>query len=235
MTEQALTVTPQEAEPITADAITAAAVYDPRAKEIEAAKRLWIEIETMVRQDKLDPDAELTEDDKRTIQDSFDGETKLDSLIEGLIGERIVQESYVPGLDKKIEDMKARKDRAKNRIGWINSLIDQAMVTAGWIGKDKTFRCALGTVNTRPATPTVEVLEESKVPSKFFKRPDPTLDKIELNKHVLGRYRAMDAALALRDQTEREQAIAKVQTDFGDEVPGVRVKIEGYTTTIKTS
>lgn len=226
---------PATTEPLTDDVVTAAAKFDTRARELEAAKRLWGEIELEVRRGKLEPGEELTDDDIRTIQDSFDGATTLDTLIRNLLLDNIQLATVAPGIDKVVADLQARKARATKGMAWNKALIEKAMITAGWIGKESTFKCDVASVNVRRATATVEVVEESKIPSEFFVRAEPELSKAILNKKVLDRFKAMNAALALKDQTERETALAKVQEDFGAEIPGVQVKVDGYTTTVKYS
>lgn len=220
---------------ITDDVLSEAAKFDPRARELEAAKRLWIEIELEVRRGKLEPGEELTADDIRTVQDSFDGATTLESLIRRLMLEIIDLDTIAPGIDAVIANLSARKQRAAKGIAWNRALIEKAMIMAHWIGKDKALKLDVGNVNCRQANATVEVIEETKIPAHFFKRADPVIDKKTLNEKVLGRHKAMVAALAITDQTEREQALAKVQADFGEEIPGVQVKVDGYTTTLKFS
>lgn len=234
MTEQAL-MAADETAVITDDAITAAAKFDPRARELEAAKALWVEIELEVRRGKLEPGEDLTDDDIRTAQDSFDGATTLDSLIRRLMLEIIDHETVAPGIDAVVANLKARKERAAKQILWNRALIEKAMIMANWTTKEKSLKLDIGQVNCRPATAQIEVINEAELPAEFFKRADPTLDRAALKARVLGRHKALTAALAIRDQSERERAIAQVQADYGDELKGVEVKVDGYTTTIKFS
>lgn len=232
MTEQALVVS-DETSVITDDAIKAAAKYDPRAQELEAAKRLWTEIEIEVRRGNLEPGAELTNDDIRAIQDSFDGATTLDTLIRKLLLDNLQLKTVAPGIDAVIADLQARKKRAADRYAWNEALVEQAMIAANWTTKEKAFECDIARVTVRRATAQVDYVDELKIPAIYYKRPDPVLDKATLKTKVMARYKALQAALALKDDNERGAALAKVQEDFGDEIPGTAVKVDGYTTTIK--
>lgn len=211
---------------VTADALDRFAKFNPAARdlmrEFESAKFLWQGLRELC-------------DDEETRQDTFDGETKLDSLIRKLMVEIIELQTVAPGIDAMIAQHRARKDRADKGIELRKELIQAAMIMANWVGKEKSLKLDIGNVNTRPATPTVDYQDEAAIPAKWFKRADPTLDRSGLKKIVLDRYKAFQAALAIDDQTQREQAIAKVQEDFGDEIPGVQVKVDGHTTTIKFS
>jgi hypothetical protein len=215
---------------VTGDALDRFAKFNPAARdlmrEFEASKFIWDKIRALV-------------EDEQTRQDTFDGETKLDTLIRNLVSEIIDWQAVAPGCDQKIAELRARKDKAAAAIEVRKELIQAAMIIANWVGKDekgksKSLRLDLATITTRPATPSVDYVDESKIPARFYKRPDPVLDKTTLKTLVLGRYRAMLAALELADDNERNAAITKVIEEYGaDEIPGVTVKVDGHTTTIK--
>lgn len=224
----ALTPTAPEREPlpplvVTVDAFENFNKFNPTARdamrEFESAKFLWDQIR------------DLTDDDQAR-QDTFDGQTTIDTLIRNLMLEMLKLEAVGPGCDHVIKMMKERQEGAKKGIELRKAIIQAAMVMANWIGAGKGFKCDIGTVGTRIATATVDYVNEAQIPAKFYKRPDPVIDKRTLGRLVLDRFKALKAALDLRDDNDRNAALAKVQEDFGDEIPGCVVKTDGHTTTI---
>lgn len=209
-------------------AVERAMQWDPRTREIAAAENLWFDLEMIVwRQN--NPDKEPTPEDMQTVRDTFDGATTLDTMIRRTLMDSLELSTVAPGIDLVIKNLEARKERANKAILYNRGIIEKAMITARW----KKQKFDIATVSVRPATAQIEITDESAVPVKYFKRPDPVIDKATLKADVMLRYKAMVAALEIEDEAERSQAIAKVTADFGPELPGCNVKIDGYTTTIK--
>ena len=81
------------------------------------------------------------------------------------------------GITSKAEDLAARKKRIEDRIGRKRAMIEQAMV----IGELPKMELATCTLSTRKTAPKLIVEDEALIPSKFWKTPDPVLDKKALN------------------------------------------------------
>ena len=71
---------------------------------------------------------------------------------------------------KKLQD---RKTRAKNRAAKLKGAIDQAFQMA----EMKSHQFSIATVSTKKVPPKTSVYDEEKIPSKYWKTPDPVLDK----------------------------------------------------------
>lgn len=221
---------------LTDESIRSAMSWDPRARKLEAQKQLRIDVKADLMRDQLEG-AELTLDDLAFIRDTVEGETKEGESLDDLILECLekIDEGLgvIPGCDARIAVHKARKDRAKKAIEINRLFIERAMIIDECVGKGNGKKFPTVTVNTRRATAQFEITDETAIPVKYFIRPDPVVDTDALKKHVTARHKAMMQALDIRDQTEREQALAQVQADFGEELPGCGMKVDGFTTTIK--
>lgn len=221
----------------TSELIQGAMTWDPRARKLEAQKQLRIDIKLDLMRGQLEPGQELTQDDLAFVRDTVDGETKdgdgIDDIITDCLKEIDQRLSLIPGCDERISFHRKRKARAEKAIEVSRAFIERAMIIDECVGKGKGKQLAIATITTRPATAQFELTDETAIPAKYFVRPDPVVDTTALKAHVMGRHKAMMKALDIKDQTEREQALAKVQADYGDELPGCGVKVDGFTTSIK--
>ena len=147
--------------------------------ELEAARALRLYVAATVMHG--EEDREPTEAELQTIQDSFDGETTLDKAIEDSVLAIDKIEAYVIGLKAKIEQWRKLQERREKKIQTIRGLIEQAMATANW----KKHEMDIGTVSMQKARDRVVIDDESAIPANFFKRSDPVLDKVALNKAAL--------------------------------------------------
>lgn len=205
-------------------------------KRAEAAKTLRRDIAMAVARDKLEAGQELSPDDERTIAETFEGETDLDTAVNDVLALITEDEILIAGIEKVISGLEARKKSAEGRIEFHKNVIQQALVRADCVGPGNGIRAPLATVSVGIKPPTVEVDNESDIPSKWFKEPpppEPKVDKVELNKHVLARYKAEQAAGELKDDQERQAAFDKITADYGPPVPGVHVETGGYKMTIR--
>jgi hypothetical protein len=195
---------------------------DSLHRSIEAAKSLRLELARM-----LSPNGEeMTLDDLRTLQDSFDGETTLDAEIRNAVLAIEEDEIFVRGIKAREAELKERRGRLERRIEATRGLIEQAMTIAKW----PKHEMDIGTVSLGKSAPRVEIDEESQVPSQFFKRADPTLDKAGLGKVLKERQKKMDEIAKLK-RDEQEAALRVLETEM-PAIPGCHLEI-GTTLTIR--
>jgi hypothetical protein len=190
-------------------------------KAIEAAQTLRLEIAKLVR-------VELTEDDVRAIQDSFDGETTLDAELERALEAEDDDKILIDGIKGRVEDLRGRLERINKRVEARRGLIEQAMSIAGW----PRHETPLGTISLAKAPAKVEIDEESDIPSQFFKRQDPVLDKAGLGKVLKERHKAVEAANKLTDQAQRDAKLKEIDREFPP-IAGVHLKTDGVQLTIR--
>jgi hypothetical protein len=117
--------------------------------------------------------ADLMDGDEIAIRDTIEGETNLHELIASVAEDIATDEASVAGIKAHIETMKARKERLERRIEFRRSAILNAMS----IGEVKKLELAIATLSRKPVPPKVQIVNEAEIPSQFWKRADPTLDK----------------------------------------------------------
>lgn len=206
-------------------------------RRAEAAREARINIARSVAREKLEAGQELSADDERTIADTFEGENygDLDTAINDILGLITEDLILIAGIEKVVSGLQARKKSAEGRIEFHKGVIQQAMIRAECVGAGNGIRAPLATVSCAIKPPTVAVDNESEVPAKWFKEPvppEPTVDKVALNKHVLARYKAEQAAAAIPGEAERAEAFDKIIADYGPPVPGVHVETGGHKLTL---
>jgi len=195
-------------------------------RSIEAAKSLRLELARM-----LAPNGEeMTPDDLQTLQDSFDGETTLDAEIRNAVLAIEEDEIFVHGIKDREKELKERRARLEKRIEATRGLIEQAMTVAQW----PKHEMDIGTVSLGKAPARLEIDAESEIPSQFWKRSDPTLDRAGLGKVLKERQKAIEAASKIKDADERAAVLLKVELDFPP-VPGCHLETAGHSLTIRRS
>jgi hypothetical protein len=195
-------------------------------RSIEAAKSLRLELARMIG----GTDAEMSSDDLQTLQDSFDGETTLDVEIRNAVLAIEEDEIFVRGIKARETELKDRRLRLEKRIEATRGLIEQAMTVAQW----PKHEMDIGSVTLGKAKPRLEIDQESEIPSQFWKRKDPDLDKAGLLKVLNERQKAMEAVNAIKDEEDRATARLRVNVELPP-VPGCHLEAGGHVLTIRRS
>lgn len=195
-------------------------------RAVEAAKALRLELARIL----IDANEEATEDDLQTLQDTFDGEaTSLEAAIRNAVLMIEEDEIFIVGLKDRETSLKARRSRLEKRIEAMRGLIEQAMTVAQW----EKHEMDIGVVSLGNATPRVEVDQEGDIPTQFWKRADPSLDKAGLGKVLKERHKALQAINKLKAEL-REAALKKLDEEMPP-IPGCHLETEGVSLTIRRS
>lgn len=194
-------------------------------RSIEAAKSLRLELARM-----LAGDAELSAGDLQALNDTFDGETTLDVEIRRAVLAIEEDEIFINGCKARETELKNRRGRLEKRIEATRGLIEQALSIAQW----PKHEMDIGTVTLGKARPRVEIDEESAIPTQFWKRGDPELDKAGISAALRERHKAMDAIAKLGSIEERDAALTRLNTEMPP-IPGCHLETEGVTLTIRRS
>jgi hypothetical protein len=112
-------------------------------------------------------------DDIEALRDTIEGETNLHEAIKDVIGSIREDEILVAGLTTIITDLEQRKGRLSERIARKRAAIEQAMQ----IGELKKLELPDCTLSLKSVPPGLEITDEAKIPSKFWKPQDPKLDR----------------------------------------------------------
>lgn len=194
-------------------------------RSIEAAKSLRLELARM-----LAGDGELSAIDLQALNDTFDGETTLDVEIRRAVLAIEEDEIFVNGCKARETELKNRRARLEKRIEATRGLIEQALTVAKW----PKHEMDIGTVTLGKARPRVEIDEESAIPSQFWKRNDPDLDRAGLTAVLRERHKALDAIAKLGSLEDRAAALGRLDQEMPP-IPGCHLETEGAVLTIRRS
>jgi hypothetical protein len=111
--------------------------------------------------------------DPALLLDMIEGETNLAEACALVLEQTHEDEILIEGLDAKIKELQTRKGRMEKSIESRRGIILMAMDKAGL----QTIRSPLGTMTARPTPPKVTIMDEVRIPSKFWKPSDPKLDR----------------------------------------------------------
>lgn len=131
------------------------------SKEMEAARVLREQLR------------DIAGDDEDAIRDTIEGETNLHEVIRRVVEEISAATANVEGIKAHIEKLKARQERLEAGIETRRAAILNAMA----IGEIKKLDAGIATLSRKPVPPKLVVVDETAIPSKFWKRAEPTLDK----------------------------------------------------------
>lgn len=134
------------------------------SREIEAAKVLREQI------------ADLAAVDEDFIRDTIEGETNLHEIIAKLAASEAEDAALLDGIDALIKRLDERKARTKARIETRRALIASGME----IGLIEKLETPAGTISVKNVPPSVHIIEEADIPTRFWKPQAPKLDKKEL-------------------------------------------------------
>ncbi len=111
--------------------------------------------------------------DDETLADTLDGLTELNEILAALIRSALDDEALASALSTRLADMKARLDRLTQRARTKRSLVLDAMTKA----ELKRLVAPDFTVSVRKGTPSLEVIEEDRIPEDYWKPQPAKLDR----------------------------------------------------------
>lgn len=162
----------------------------------------------------------VDDEDERFLSDVIEGETSLYEVMDLMLTRIRDAEIVIAGIDAVSSDLDLRKKRHADSIKRDRALIEQAMT----IGDLTKIVRPTATLSLRINPPSVTVIEEADIPTDFFVRGEPKLDKKALNAAVL----AHAAAMAIEDPEARAAALAEAP-----EIAGVTLSNGAPSVTIR--
>ena len=109
--------------------------------------------------------AELPDIDQQTLADTLEGITDLREMLAEVIRSALDDEALAAGLSTRLSDMKARIERFETSAKRKRELALKAMNEA----EIPKLLVADFTASLRHGAPTVEVVEEAKIPAAYWK------------------------------------------------------------------
>jgi hypothetical protein len=147
---------------------------------------------------------DIVQDDEAARHDLVEGETNLHEALHACIERLAELKALQAGIKTAADTLKARKDRFEGQ----EERLRAAMLAAMEVASLPRLETPLGTVSRKAVPPSVVVTSEADVPSQFWKRADPTLDR-----------RALLAALK--------------ELPAGERIPGAELSNGGATISVK--
>lgn len=117
--------------------------------------------------------AALADGDEEVVRDTLEGVTDLHELIAAVVDEIAHDTASVAGIKGHIKNMEARRARMEARIESRRAAILNAMA----IGEIKKLELPIATLSRRNTAPQLQTSDEAQIPSQFWKRADPSLDR----------------------------------------------------------
>ena len=140
-------------------------------QKIRSELRDWQELADVLKNEDLDAE---------TLVDTLDGETE---LVEALciVGEAIIEDGIlIDGLSLAIKKLTERKSRFENSVETKRNIILQSMDIAAI----PQIKGPLFTMSKKLSKGKNVIVDESKIPSQFWKTVDPVLDKKKINDSI---------------------------------------------------
>lgn len=137
------------------------------SREIEAAKTLKLA---------LGADA----DDAELLADMVEGETSLFELAAIVVDGIAKDQELIDGIVSREGQLKERKERIRHRQNGRKAKLEQALLVFG----TRKMELPEATLSLSARADKLVIYDESQVPSQFWKRGDPELDKASLKAHL---------------------------------------------------
>ena len=116
---------------------------------------------------------ELPDIDQETLADTLEGITDLREMLAEIIRSALDDEALAAGLSTRLSEMKARIERFETSAKRKRELALKAMNEA----EIPKLLVADFTASLRHGAPTLEVIEENKIPAAYWRPQPPKLDR----------------------------------------------------------
>ena len=120
--------------------------------------------------------AEDPQIDEQALADTVEGLTDLHELLGAIIRAALADQALATGLEGRIGEMEARRDRLEDRAAKRRQIAKDVMVELDL----KKLATPDFTASIRPGTPALMVIDEAAVPSIYWEPREPRLNRQEL-------------------------------------------------------
>jgi Siphovirus Gp157 len=120
--------------------------------------------------------AEDPQIDDQSLADTVEGLTDLHEILTAIIRAALADQAFASGLDGRIGEMQARRDRLQDRAAERRRIAKDVMVELNL----KKLAAPDFTASIRPGTPALMVIDEAAVPSIYWEPREPRLNRQEL-------------------------------------------------------
>ena len=117
--------------------------------------------------------AEDSQIDDQTLADTVEGLTDLNEILTAIIRAALADQALASGLEGRIAEMQARRDRFQDRATKRRQIAKDVMVELDL----KKLAAPDFTASIRPGMPALMVIDEAAVPSIYWEPREPRLDR----------------------------------------------------------
>lgn len=117
-------------------------------------------------------------DDDEMIATAVEGETSLVETISSAVDRIAELDAHCEAIARRMKDLGERQSRFEAQAARIKAAVYVAMGQ----GELRKLELPQATISIRAVQPKVEVIDETEIPARFWKRKDPELDRKELLK-----------------------------------------------------
>ena len=117
--------------------------------------------------------AEDPQIDQQTLADTVEGLTDLHEILSAVIRAALADQALATGLEGRIGEMQARRDRLHDRAAKRRQIAKDVMVELDL----KKLAAPDFTASIRPGTPALMVIDEAAVPSIYWLPREPRLNR----------------------------------------------------------
>jgi hypothetical protein len=114
--------------------------------------------------------------DEQTLADTVEGLSDVHEILGAIIRAALADQALATGLDGRIGEMQARRDRLQDRATKRRQIAKDVMVDLDL----KKLSAPDFTASIRPGTPALMVIDEAAVPSIYWEPREPRLKRQEL-------------------------------------------------------
>jgi Siphovirus Gp157 len=114
--------------------------------------------------------------DEQTLTDTVEGLTDLHEILSAIIRAALADQALATGLEGRIGEMEARRDRLQDRATKRRQIAKDVMIELDL----KKLSAPDFTASIRPGTPALMVIDEAAVPSIYWEPREPRLNRQEL-------------------------------------------------------
>jgi hypothetical protein len=111
--------------------------------------------------------------DDQTLADTVEGLTDLHEILSAVIRAALADQALASGLEGRIAEMQARRDRFQDRATKRRQIAKDVMVELDL----KKLAAPDFTASIRPGMPALMVIDEAAVPSIYWEPREPRLDR----------------------------------------------------------
>ena len=111
--------------------------------------------------------------DEQTLADTVEGLTDLHEILSAIIRAALADQALATGLESRIGEMQARRDRLQDRAAKRRQIAKDVMVELDL----KKLAAPDFTASIRPGIPALMVIDEAAVPSIYWEAREPRLNR----------------------------------------------------------